>query len=74
MSDQEPIKFTVKYRTTLKKCQKRWCATERGKEMNRRRSLKYYYRKKNMYHPELNPDGEIEGKFKKLNDTISINE
>ena len=60
-------KFTVKYRDTLKRCQMRWRATERGKEKCRIRSLKYYYRKKGLYHPELNPEGEIEGKYKKTN-------
>ncbi len=60
-------KFTIKYKDTLKRCQARWRATERGKEMTRRRSLKYYYRKKGLYHPELNPEGQIEGKYKKEN-------
>jgi len=67
-------KFTVKYRETLKKCQARWCATERGKEMTRKRNLKYYYRKKNLFHPELNPEGEIENKYKRKNIYSNINE
>ena len=34
-------------------------ATKRGRERTRIANKKYYYRKNNKYHAELNPDGEI---------------
>lgn len=70
----EQVKLHIKYKETLKRCQKRWTQTERGREMTRKRNLKYYYRKKNIYHPELNVDGEIERKYKKKKHLNIINE
>ena len=66
MSDNQ-IKIHIKYKDSIKKAQRRWAATERGREMTRIRNAKYYYRKKNLYHPEYNVDGEIEGKKYKRN-------
>jgi hypothetical protein len=33
--------------------------TKRGRERTRIANKKYYYKKNNKYHAELNPDGEI---------------
>ena len=39
-----------------------YCKTEKVKEQQRR----YYYRKNNVYHPALNPDGLHEKRFKRV--------
>ena len=71
IENTEPIKQHVKYKETIKKCQKRWAQSERGRKMTARRSLKYYYRKNNIYHPEFNIDGEDERKYKRNVEIIS---
>lgn len=39
--------------------------TPQGREKHNRQQLKQYYIKKDQYHPELNPDGKIEKKYKR---------
>lgn len=40
--------------------------SDKGKLKTRLNSKKYYYRNNNIYHPELNKEGTIERKFKKI--------
>ena len=39
--------------------------TPLGREKHNKQQLKQYYIKKDQYHPELNPDGKIEKKYKR---------
>ena len=36
-----------------------------GKQKEKVRALRYYYKKNDLYHPELNPKGSIERKYKR---------
>ena len=46
---------------------KRYCNSENGREKNKKSALRSYYKKNNLYHPELNIQGEIERKYKRSN-------
>jgi len=66
-TEDEKITHYQKYKMTIDTNKKKWAKSERGKQLTRIRNLKYYYRKKNLYHPQLNPDGEFEKKYKRNN-------
>ena len=63
----DSTKHYYKYKTTIDEGKKRWAKTERGKKLSRARSLRYYYKKKDVFHPIYNREGSIERKFKKNN-------
>ena len=39
--------------------------TEHGRKKHNRQQLAQYYKKKDQYHPEINPNGKIEKKYKR---------
>lgn len=43
--------------------------TEHGRKRHNRQQLRQYYVKRNQYHPELNPNGKIEKKYKRKSES-----
>ena len=46
---------------------KKYSKTEKGRENNKRRSKRFYYRRNDVYHPEFNPTGTKERRYKRSN-------
>ena len=57
--------YTLKYLQLLEK-KKKWNRTYNALPNIKKRQREYYYKKHNIYHPEHNPDGINEKRFKKI--------
>lgn len=56
--------YALKYLKNLER-KKKWNRKYNALPDIKTRSRKYYYRKNDIYHPEHNPDGQVEKRFKR---------
>jgi len=59
------LRFALKTKVIQKECLKRYYRSDKSNNKLKMYGRKYYYKKNDIFHPELNKEGKIEKKHKR---------